>query len=135
MADEGRVPARGRNVHLWPKHQRNEQGARPLVHLSPQFRGGYPMRTLHLLGPRLILAAVVCLIFPCLVMAADESTPNKEQIKHFLLTAKVVGSKQSVKGVTQPWTLTLSDGTLTHDASFQPIDEHKTNVTLEIGRA
>ena len=92
------------------------------------------MRTLHLQGPRLILAAVVCLIFPCLVMAADESTPNKEQIKHFLLTAKVVGSKQSVKGVTQPWTLTLSDGTLTHDASFQPIDEHKTNVTLASGR-
>jgi hypothetical protein len=67
-------------------------------------------------------------------MAADESTPNKEQIKHFLLTAKVVGSKQSVKGVTQPWTLTLSDGTLTHDASFQPVDEHKTNVTLASGR-
>ncbi len=92
------------------------------------------MRTLHLQGPRLILGAVVCLIFPCLVMAADESTPNKEQIKHFLLTAKVVGSKQSVKGVTQPWTLTLSDGTLTHDASFQPVDEHKTNVTLASGR-
>src|SRR5436853_5509683 len=81
-----------------------------------------------------ILVTVVCLISPCLVMAADESTPNKEQIKHFLLTAKVVGSKQSVKGVTQPWTLTLSDGTLTHDASFQPIDEHKTNVTLASGR-
>jgi len=92
------------------------------------------MRTLHVQGPRLILAAVVCLISPCLVMAADESTPNKEQIKHFLLTAKVVGSKQTAKGVTQPWRLTLSDGTLTHDASFQPIDEHKTNVTLASGR-
>src|SRR6202166_1851536 len=92
------------------------------------------MQTFHLQSRRLILVAVVCLIFPCLVMAADESTPNKEQIKHFLLTAKVVGSKQSVKGVTQPWRLTLSDGTLTHDASFQPIDEHKTNVTLASGR-
>ena len=92
------------------------------------------MQIFHLQCRRLILAAAVCLIFPCLVMAADESTPNKEQIKHFLLTAKVVGSKQSVKGVTQPWTLTLSDGTLTHDASFQPVDEHKTNVTLASGR-
>ena len=92
------------------------------------------MQAFHLQRQRLILGAVVCLIFPCLVMAADESTPNKEQIKHFLLTAKVVGSKQSVKGVTQPWTLTLSDGTLTHDASFQPVDEHKTNVTLASGR-
>jgi hypothetical protein len=92
------------------------------------------MQTFHLQRQSLILVAVVCLIFPCLVMAADESTPNKEQIKHFLLTAKVVGSKQSTKGVTQPWRLTLSDGTLTHDASFQPIDEHKPTVTLASGR-
>ena len=92
------------------------------------------MQTFHLQLQRLILVAVVCLFFPCLVMAADESTPNKEQIKHFLLTAKVVGSKQTVKGVTQPWRLTLSDGTLTHDASFQPIDEHKPTVTLASGR-
>ncbi len=92
------------------------------------------MQTFHLQRQRLIFGAVVCLIFPCLVMAADESAPNKEQIKHFLLTAKVVGSKQTAKGVTQPWRLTLSDGTLTHDASFQPIDEHKTNVTLASGR-
>jgi hypothetical protein len=92
------------------------------------------MRTFHLQRQRLILVAVVCLILPCLVMAADESAPNKEQIKHFLLTAKVVGSKQTAKGVTQPWRLTLSDGTLTHDASFQAIDEHKTNVTLASGR-
>jgi len=93
------------------------------------------MKTFHLQRQSLILAAVVCLILPCLVMAADESTPNKEQIKHFLLTAKVVGGKQSTKGVTQPWRLTLSDGTLTHDASFQPIDEHKAMVTLASGRS
>ena len=92
------------------------------------------MQTFHLQRQRLIFGAVVCLIFPCLVMAADESAPNKEQIKHFLLTAKVVGGKPTAKGVTQPWRLTLSDGTLTHDASFQPIDEHKTNVTLASGR-
>ena len=110
----------------------NEQGS--LVHLSAQLKGGYPMQIFHLQSRRLTLAAVVCLIFPCLVMAADESAPNKEQIKHFLLTAKVVGSKQTVKGVTQPWRLTLSDGTLTHDASFQPIDEHKPMVTMASGR-
>jgi len=81
-----------------------------------------------------ILVTVVCLIFPCLVMAADESTPNKEQIKHFLLTAKVVGSKQSSKGITSPWRLTLSDGTLTHDASFQKVEEHKASVTMASGR-
>ncbi|MFY9561216.1 MAG: hypothetical protein WAQ52_13360 [Terriglobales bacterium] len=91
-------------------------------------------RSHRLLWRRLILAAVVCLIFPGLVMAGDESTLNKEQIKHFLLTAKVVGSKQSGKGITHPWRLTLSDGTLTHDASFQAIDEHKSTVTMASGR-
>jgi hypothetical protein len=37
----------------------------------------------------------------------------------------VVKSQQSNKGITNPWRLTLTDGTVTHDASFQPIDEHK----------
>jgi hypothetical protein len=92
------------------------------------------MQISHLQWWRLILAALVCLIFPCLVMAADESALNKEQIKNFLLTANVVGSKQSAKGITHPWRLTLSDGTLTHDASFQKIDEHKATVTMASGR-
>ena len=82
---------------------------------------------------RLIVAAA-CLISPYLVSAADESALTTEQIKHFLLTAKIVSGKQSTKGITQPWRLTLSDGTLTHDASFQAIDEHKTNVTMASGR-
>jgi hypothetical protein len=44
------------------------------------------------------------------------------QIANFLRNAKVIRAKQSKKGVSHPWTLTLSDGTLTHDASFQPIN-------------
>ncbi len=83
---------------------------------------------------RLIIAVVVCLICPHIVSAADETTLTKDQIKTFLLKAKVVGSKQSSKGITSPWRLTLSDGTITHDASFQAIDEHKTNVTLASGK-
>ena len=74
----------------------------------------------------LILAAVVCLTYPLFVVAADEPTTlTKEQIKQFLTTAKVVESKQAKKGITGTWRLTLSDGTVTHDASFQSIDEHK----------
>jgi hypothetical protein len=92
------------------------------------------MHTLHQQWRRIIAAAVVCLICPHIVRAADETTLTKEQIKNFLLTAKIVGSKHSSKGVTTPWRLTLSDGTLTHDASFQAIDEHKANVTLASGR-
>jgi hypothetical protein len=45
-----------------------------------------------------------------------------------------VKSVRSKKGVTNPWRLTLTDGTLTHDASFQAIDEHKTNMTMASGR-
>jgi hypothetical protein len=74
----------------------------------------------------LIMAAVVSLTYPLFVVAADEPTTlTKEQIKQFLTTAKVVESKQAKKGITGTWRLTLSDGTVTHDASFQSIDEHK----------
>jgi hypothetical protein len=83
---------------------------------------------------RLVIASMVCLMWPHLVRAADETTLTKEQIKQFLLTAKIVGSKPSKKGITHTSRLTLSDGTLTHDASFQPIDEHKTSMTMASGR-
>jgi hypothetical protein len=92
------------------------------------------MHVLHQQRRILIVAAVVCLTCPQVVRAADETALTKEQIKTFLLKAKIVGSKQSNKGVTQPWHLTLNDGTLTHDASFQAIDEHKPMATLASGR-
>ena len=82
------------------------------------------MNPLHLRWRGLILAAVVC--FACRLFAAapDEPTLTKEQIEQFLLTAKIVKGRESNKGVTHTSRLTLSDGTLTHDASFQPVDEH-----------
>jgi hypothetical protein len=83
---------------------------------------------------RLILPTVVCLTCTHSVTASDEPTLTKEQIKQFLLTAKVVKSEQSKKGITNPWRLTLTDGTVTHDASFQAVDEHKTNFTMASGR-
>jgi hypothetical protein len=92
------------------------------------------MHLLHLRWRRMFLAAALCLICSRVVIATDEPTLNKEQIKQFLLTAKVVGSHGSKKGVTAPLRLTLSDGTVTHDASFQAIDEHKPTATLSSGR-
>lgn len=59
---------------------------------------------------------------------------TKEQMKTFLLQAKVVRSRQSDKGITRPWRLTLTDGTLTHDASFQDIDEHLAERRLDTTR-
>src|SRR5229473_5977153 len=87
----------------------------------------------HLRWRELILAAVLCLTCRLFVVAADEPTLTKEQIKQFLLTAKVVDSRPAAKGITHTWRLTLSDGALTHDAHFQPIDEHKSEMKLAKG--
>jgi hypothetical protein len=83
------------------------------------------MFAFHLRSRRLILAAVVCLTWQIFAVAADDPTLTKEQIKQFLLTAKVVHTQDAKKGVTHTLRLTLSDGNVTHDASFQTIDEHK----------
>ncbi len=92
------------------------------------------MYVLRLQPISLLVIAIVSLICPRSVSAADESTLTNEQIKQFLLTAKVVKSKQSGKGITSPWRLTLSDGTVTHDGSFQAVDEHKTSSQFSSGR-
>jgi hypothetical protein len=73
----------------------------------------------------LVVAVAVCAMRPLTVKAADEPTLTKDQIKQFLLTAKVLSSHSAKKGITNTSRLTLSDGTVTHDASFQPVDEHK----------
>ncbi len=91
------------------------------------------MRILHRQGRNLAVAALLCLICPGIVRAADETTFTKEQIKNFLLTAKVVKSEQSSIGITQPWRLTLTDGTVTHDASFQGVDERAALKQLPTG--
>ena len=63
----------------------------------------------------------------------QETPLTKEQITQFLLTAEILRGKESEKGVTHPTRLTLSNGTITHDASFQPIDVHKSSMKLESG--
>jgi hypothetical protein len=56
-----------------------------------------------------------------------------EEKKNFLLTAKIIRSKQSSKGITRPYTLTLSDGKLTHDAGFQSVDEFSSEERFDNG--
>ena len=91
------------------------------------------MKPLLLRSRRLILAAVLCLTWQLFATASDEPTLTKEQLKQFLLSAKVVKSQQSKKGITHTLRLTLSDGTVTHDASFQSIDDHKLTKHLASG--
>jgi hypothetical protein len=51
-------------------------------------------------------------------------TLTKDQMRDFLTRANILSSRQTEKGITHPWRLTLSDGTVTHDGSFQAVDEH-----------
>jgi hypothetical protein len=54
-------------------------------------------------------------------------------MRDFLLTAKITRSRDIGKGVTSPKRLTLTDGTLTHDAAFQAVDERKAVANLAGG--
>ena len=91
-----------------------------------------PMFAFHARPGKFILTVAVCLSCVMAVFASDAPALSKEQITQFLLTAKVVASKRSTTGVTMPWRLTLSDGTMTHDASYQDVDEHKMSKQLSI---
>ncbi len=59
---------------------------------------------------------------------------TEEQMRDFLLKAQVVGSKQGGKGVTSPYRLTLKDGNMVHDGSFQAVDEQKTSRQFDNGK-
>jgi hypothetical protein len=84
--------------------------------------------------PTLSIVILAGLLSARIVAAADEPALTKEQMKQFLLTAKVIKSGPAHKGVTNTLRLTLTDGTITHDAHFQPIDEHAMMKELASGR-
>jgi hypothetical protein len=93
----------------------------------------------------LISVAVLCLIGACFpvfsissrsqaqTQTAAQQPLTEEQMREFLLKANVVSSKQTSKGVTNPWRLTLSDGQLTHDGGFQSINQSKMTETFANG--
>ena len=83
---------------------------------------------------RSLMVALACVIIPLAALGEDNAALTKDQIKVFLQTAQVINKKPSNKGVTHPWRLTLSDGTITHDASFQATDERKPEMKLESGK-
>ena len=57
--------------------------------------------------------------------SAAAPVPSDQEMEQFLLNAKVVKTTSEKKGITGTTHATLSDGTLTHDASIQTIDEAK----------
>jgi hypothetical protein len=56
---------------------------------------------------------------------ADTARLSDADIERFLTNAKVVKSRSAGKGITGSLRATLSDGTITHDAHIQMIDETK----------
>ncbi len=49
------------------------------------------------------------------------------------MKAKVIHSTHTAKGITEPYRLTLSDGTVTHDADFQIVHEDKPQMQFADG--
>ena len=82
-----------------------------------------------------LIAAFLLLCFADAASAPAVQEPQltEDQIRQFLLTAKVMDSRPAKKGITNTLRLTLSDGNITHDASFQSIDEHKPRFEGENG--
>ncbi len=57
--------------------------------------------------------------------AAIQVAPPDTEIEQFLTRARVVSKRDAGKGVTGSIRATLSDGTMTHDAHIQVVDEYR----------
>lgn len=75
------------------------------------------------LMPFLIVALVLPVCAEQEVQPSAVQTLTEEQKEHFLLTARVVTTRRAGDGVTNSRRVTLTDGTLTHDAHVQSVDE------------
>jgi hypothetical protein len=119
------------------RHKQKVVSACPQAYSTRNFRR-HPMRELskRLVIPLFIVltSIIIPLSLPWNAAAADDEPLTKDQIKQFLQTANVIKSKPSPRGVTHPLRLTLSNGAITHDASFQAVDEHKPKMDLGNGR-
>jgi hypothetical protein len=79
---------------------------------------------------RAIAAALVVLISSA---TAAAQTLSRQEQADFLRTARIVKAQEIGKGVTRPFRLTLTNGTITHDAAFQSVDERR-QVSMRTGR-
>lgn len=74
-----------------------------------------------------LLACTCALALLTLDLAAQPAAPalSRAQQAEFLREAEVIDARQTAKGVTRPYRLTLRRGDFTHDAQFQSIDEQR----------
>lgn len=68
---------------------------------------------------------VLMMAFSLSLGAQNPENLTEEQMRNFLLHAKIESGKPIGKGITSPYRLTLNDGTMVHDGSFQSIDEYR----------
>jgi len=67
--------------------------------------------------------ALCLLTFDLTVVAAEPRT--SQEIEAFMRSAKVMRFRELSTGITRPLRLTLSDGSFTHDAVFQAVEEKR----------
>jgi hypothetical protein len=73
------------------------------------------------------LTVALALILPALVSAQAVPPLSKAAMADFLRSGKITRTKDVANGVTNSRRLTLTDGTLTHDAHLQTIDQAMTS--------
>ena len=77
---------------------------------------------------RLLIAVVLLIAGPWPSLAQTPAAPppvatlSATDMEKFLLDGRIVKKKESSKGVTSAYRVTLSDGVLTHDAQVQNVD-------------
>jgi hypothetical protein len=88
-------------------------------------------------GVSLVFVLVLLLWSPLAYAQTAAPAPAPDlsvsEIKAFLKNAKITRVRNTDKGVTAPRRVTLNNGTLTHDAVFQAIDDRQTVARLSGG--
>ena len=82
----------------------------------------------------LILLTILMVAAPMLTARETPTALTREQQAEFLATARIISHKNIPKGVTHPIRLTLTDGSMTHDAAFSSINENKPIMHFSDGR-
>ena len=78
----------------------------------------------------LLIALLVPVNAAAQAVAVAPPSLTRDEMREFMLKAKVVRSRDTSKGITSPKRLTLTDGVVTHDAAFQSVDEYSTVASL-----
>jgi hypothetical protein len=82
----------------------------------------------------LILLTGLIVAAPMLSARETPTALTREQQAEFLATARIISHKNIPKGVTHPIRLTLTDGSVTHDAAFSSVNENKPIMHFSDGR-